>query len=113
MIDQALSRLVTAMTRDGTIPLSGAIYDGTISIGPIRVDLVKGRGDFRYRSDNLAAYLRKNPDRELVPIVCSQRRGGYLVLDGHHRLRAYLAADRPEIPAVVVSIAPGSGHVET
>lgn len=110
MLDQALSRLLDGMTAFATVPITELRTDGRVSIMRVPTELVEGRGDFRYRSDNLAAWLRENPERDLVPIVCSRTRSGYRVLDGHHRLRAYQAVGREPL-AVVVSVRPGTGLI--
>ena len=110
MLDQALSRMLTAMTEDGRASVANLRYDGEVRIQRVPVDRIEGRGDFRYRSDNLVSWMRANPDMDLVPIVCVRTRMGYRVMDGHHRVRAYEAVGRMPLAAVVI-VRPGSGLV--
>lgn len=110
MLDQALSRMLDAMTEGGRVPLSTARFDGEVRIQRVPPERVEERGDFRYKSDHLAEWLRQNPDGDLVPLVCSRTREGYRVLDGHHRLRAYRMTGRNPLAAVVI-VRPGTGLI--
>lgn len=112
-IDQALSRACSAMTEEGRVPLANSRFDSSVRIRSILPANVIGRGDFRYKSDRLTEYLRSNPDKDLVPIVCSRTRDGYRVLDGHHRLRAYAAVSAIRMAlAVVITVTPGTGLID-
>lgn len=102
-LDQALSRVLTGLTGNGTTSLAESKLSATVRLTHVKTSLVEGRGDFRYRSDNLAEFLRRNPTKDLIPIVCSRTTRGYRVLDGHHRVRAYEASKR-DVLALVITI---------
>ncbi len=55
------------------------------------------RGDHRYSSEEMAEFLRDNPKKDLLPIQVGKLHGSLNLLDGHHRWRAYLLADRPPL----------------
>lgn len=57
----------------------------------------------------LKSYLEQNSDGDSVPIVCGRIGHRFAVWDGHHRLRTYQQALRPDIPALIVWIVPGTG----
>lgn len=86
MCRQAVSRLVTAATRGGTLPVRGRT--GRVTVEWIPPTEIECRGERRYGSGALEDELRAG--RSLVPVVCGLRPDGtrYL-LDGNHRLRAY------------------------
>lgn len=101
MIDQSLSRVLDVLTENGRVTLQDSKIDVTVTVERIDAAKVIERGDLRYRSDNLAEFLRKNPSYDLVPIVCAKTSSGYRVMDGHHRLRAYRLAGRDPLSIVI------------
>ena len=92
MCRQAVSRLVSAATRNGILPVRGRV--GRVTVEWISTRIVECRGERRYGSGALEDALRAG--QNLVPVVCGLRPDGtrYL-LDGNHRLRAYIAVGLP------------------
>ena len=92
MCRQAVSRLVSAATRNGALPVRGRV--GRVAVEWVPVRLIECRGERRYGSGALEDALRAG--QNLVPVVCGLRPDGtrYL-LDGNHRLRAYTAVGLP------------------
>jgi hypothetical protein len=60
------------------------------------------RGDYRYPSETMTAFLC-NTDFDLIPVLVGWTSAGGHLLDGHHRWRAYLAAGiRPLILSITL-----------
>lgn len=110
MVDDALSRALDALTSEGRLSLSECLRDVHLELRHVPPGEIGERGDRRYSSDGLAEFLRKNPTLDLVPIIIGRGRGSPIVLDGHHRLRAYRATGRPAL-SLVLNIRPGHGHI--
>lgn len=109
-LNQLLSRVMDAMTVNGTREVAACNKDGLISLTKIDPASLSERGDRRYGSNNLAFFLRQNPSLDLVPMVCGVSQGHPLVLDGHHRMRAYEAAGRQAL-TFISTVVPGSGMI--
>lgn len=66
---------------------------------------LRDRGQVERRSEahveDMAKLLRLDTKAQLVPVRLAEVSGELLVVDGHHRLRAYSRARRKTIPAVV------------
>lgn len=98
-LDQLLSRVLDAMTRNGSRKLSDSKISASIELSRLDPATVEGRGDYRYGPERMAQYLKRS-DLDLIPIVCSRTSAGYRVLDGHHRLRASALAGKPVLAFV-------------
>lgn len=99
-----------AMTKGGSLPISKCGKDGVVTLDLVQPDLLVGRGDRRYGSEGMADFLRRHPKNDLVPMVCGRKAGSVLVLDGHHRMRAYQSVGRPGL-ALIGEIRSGSGSI--
>jgi hypothetical protein len=110
-LDQTLSRVMTAMTRNGETSMADSGRDGLISLTHLDPATLRDRGDRRYGSANLANFLSKNPKLDLVPMVCAVIGPGKIwVQDGHHRMRAYRSVGRKALTFLSVTV-PGSGLI--
>ena len=69
---------------------------------------LKERGQVEKRSEahieDMARLLKLDPKAELVPVTLAEVKGELLLVDGHHRCRAYKKAGRKAVPAVVESM---------
>lgn len=112
-----VARIEAAMTGEGRYPWKDCKLDCSISFervplagisvtNPQRVEMsVKGY-------PQLKEMLERDPARDSVPIICCRIGGRVIVWDGHHRLRTYDLAGRPDIPALVAHLTGGDGVVK-
>jgi hypothetical protein len=62
------------------------------------------RGDYRYPSTKIAAFLKANPTKNTPPIQIGKTNAGLHLLDGHHRWRAYKEVNRKPLVLIVDTI---------
>ena len=110
-LDQALSRALDALADDGRRDPSESGLDAIVELRYVPALMVRQRGDYRYGSSNMAEFLGKS-ELDLIPIICSAlaANGPWQVLDGHHRLRAYIQAKRAAL-AFCIKLVPGTGLI--
>ncbi len=101
---------------EGVMTDSGSPFDCDVSFEFVPIESINVRNPDREAIakngyPRLQELLEMSESYNSVPIVCAQNPSGYVVWDGHRRLRTYGMASRQMIPSLVARFRGGEGNV--
>lgn len=100
-ISGMVRRLLEEVTENGNVKLRDTKKSAVLEFLYLEPKNIIQRGDLRYGSGELANIIKSGKD--LAPIECGKVGNSIHVLNGHHRIRAYIITNE-KIPAFVGSV---------